>query len=154
VRAGGPASLDAAAGSFARLFHSLEGEWRLEKSMSGGQDFAGTALFARVAGDCLRLTESGVLTLPDSQLQAGRAWDWFLRADGQLEIRYPAENGGGSYHRLTPVRDGGSWFGQASHLCAADVYDADYRLGEKAMLIEHLVRGPNKDYRVRAQFSR
>ena len=154
MTAGGPASLDAAAGSFARLFQSLEGQWRLQKSMSGGQNFVGTALFARLAADCLRLTESGVLTLPDSQLQAGRTWDWFLRADGQLDIRYPREQGGAPYHLLTPVRDGATWSGQASHLCAADVYEADYRLGEKAVLIEHWVRGPNKHYRVRAQFSR
>ncbi len=122
--------------------------------MSGGQHFAGTALFQRMAEDCLRLTESGVLTLPDAQLQAGRAWDWFLRPDSQLDIRYPQEHGGAPYHLLTPVRDGEGWFGHASHSCAADVYDADYRIGEKAMLIEHLVRGPNKDYRVQARFSR
>ena len=122
--------------------------------MSGGQQFSGTALFVRLTQDCLRLTETGVLTLPGSQLQAGRAWNWFLRDGGRLEVRYPQEHGGGSYHVLTPVRDGETWFGQASHLCVADVYDADYRLGENAMLIEHAVRGPNKDYRVRAQFSR
>jgi hypothetical protein len=154
----GPASL-LAAGSFARLFQALEGEWQLEKFMSDGSRFNGAARFGRLAKDCLRLTETGVLTLHDSRLQAGRTWDWFLRAGGQLEIRYPQEHGGAAYHLLTPVRlDDGrgadGWTGRASHQCAADVYGAEYRLGEDAIVIDHLVRGPKKDYRIEARMRR
>jgi hypothetical protein len=155
----GPASLDQAAGSFERLFQTFEGEWRLEKSMSDGSLFTGTAKFERAADNCLSLTESGVLTLPGAQLQAGRAWDWFLRERCSLEIRYPHAHGGGPYHLLTPVRlcDGwgaDGWAGSATHLCGADAYLADYSFSEDAILIDHSVKGPKKGYRIEARMRR
>jgi hypothetical protein len=145
----------APAGTFARLFAELAGEWRLQKTFSDGSRFSGHAIFDPIRRNAHAMNEKGVLTLPDgNSLAASRQWDWFLDEDGSLAIAYPADQGGSLYHRLIPKGSDGAFSGGASHLCAADNYDAEYRFDRASIVIDHRVKGPKKDYRIEALFTR
>jgi hypothetical protein len=150
-----PAKDSLPAGSFARLFAGLGGDWRLEKTFSDGSAFAGTARFKPAGEAQFLLEEDGVLTLArGGAVKAFRHWRWVLEANGGLIIAYPTESGGATYHRFLPQRQAGGWSGFASHPCGADIYEAGYLLHDGAILIDHRVKGPRKDYRIEARFIR
>lgn len=152
---GSPAGALAPAGSFARLFGSLAGEWLLEKTFSDGSAFSGRAFFDTAGRNALALREEGVLALPNgNRLAASRQWDWFLAEDGSLTIGYPADQGGSVYHRFIPAGGKNGFTGSASHLCAADTYEAQYRFDEAVIVIDHRVKGPKKDYAITAVMRR
>lgn len=152
---GWPAGASAPAGTFARLFAELAGEWRLEKIFSDGSAFSGRARFDPSGRNAHSMSETGLLKLPDgNSLSASRQWDWFLDEHGSLAIAYPADQGGAIYHRFMPIAGEGVFAGSASHLCAADTYQADYRFEEGVIVIDHRVRGPKKDYAIRAVMRR
>lgn len=150
-----PAGAAALAGSFARLFLGLSGEWRLEKIFSDGSAFSGRAVFVPAGGNAYALTEEGVLALAGgNRLAASRAWTWYLARDGSLAIAYPADQGGTLYHSFKPQSGEGSWAGMASHSCAADLYEAAYAFAQDRITISHRVTGPRKDYRIEAVMRR
>jgi hypothetical protein len=140
---------------FAALFASLEGDWRIEKNFSDGSRFEGSAEFRSCGWGIQDLDEQGLLFLPDggSHRAHGR-WRWQFNAPSTLLVRYPPERGGDVYHRcvLIPSMDG--WAGSAEHLCAADLYAADYRFGHAEVDIVHHVKGPRKSYSIHAVMRR
>jgi hypothetical protein len=154
-----PRNLPDAADTFVKCFQALTGAWDLERTISDGSSFAGSAVFSPFGDDKLLLVEEGLfrpagLTDPSQQpMPAGRQWVWRLVASNQLEISYP-EPDGRLYHCFRPVLEAGDWRGAAEHLCGADTYRADYRLGANSMEIVHDVAGPAKDYRLTSRFSR
>lgn len=149
------------ANTFADWFQALTGAWTLERTISDGSSFSGTAVFSPFGDNALLLVEEGLfrpggLTDPHQKpMPAGRQWIWRLvgTGQGQLDISYP-EPDGRLYHNFRPVHAAGEWRGAGEHLCGADVYRADYRLGANRMEIVHDVAGPAKDYRLTSRFSR
>lgn len=150
-----PAGAPALAGPFARLFHGLSGEWRIEKIFSDGSAFSGRALFVPAGGNAHSMMEEGVLALAGgNRLAASRSWTWRLKEDGSLVIAYPVDQGGKLYHSFIPQGGEGSWAGTASHSCAADLYEAAYAFAQDRITISHRVTGPRKDYRIEAVMRR
>lgn len=141
--------------AFEQVFAALAGEWRLDKNFSDGARFCGAARFIAIGANAMRLDEEGVLALATgSSLKAVRQWDWVLEEGRGLTISYPPESGGGVYHRFEPHFSAGEWTGNASHLCAADSYEAGYIFRPGFIYVAHRVTGPKKDYRIEARFSR
>jgi hypothetical protein len=142
------------ANSFEAYFARLEGKWRLDRRASDGSRFEGIATFQALAGRRHLLTESGLFFPAGSQpMTAGRQWTWLVSRDGHLEIRYPPPHGR-PYHRFLPLFHGAAFCGTASHLCAADIYDAIYQLHENLLRIDHSVAGPAKNYSLHSTFLR
>jgi len=138
---------------FRPVFAALEGEWRLERQGSGGEDFAGTAVFRAAGADSLLLVEEGELRLPaGAPLKARREWLWRLSGEAQLEILF--HPGGRTYHLIPLHPHAGGWAGEAVHPCGDDFYRAQYRFGADSFQIVHDVSGPAKDYRLTGRYDR
>ena len=136
-------------------FAGLEGKWRLERHSSDGSLFSGSAAFSRLDESVYLLREEGTLRLPGGEtLSARREWTWHLALPDEIEIRYLQEAGGGLYHRFRPRADAGAWTGEAEHLCGRDIYCAAYRLDDGELAIDHVVRGPAKNYVLKARYRR
>ncbi len=141
-------------------FKTLEGMWTLRKRISGGHRFAGEAQFRQQGTGRYHLREQGELVLASGQrLAAAQSWVWHLDREGGLRVDYPEDRGGQNYHHsmLVPFRSG--WTAMGKHLCGQDVYVARYRFcGENTrkqqLLVAHEIKGPAKDQRICAAYSR
>lgn len=147
------------AGSFGELFGKLAGEWQLTREISDGTRFEGLARFTAISDNSYRLEETGQLYLQKFRsLNAMREWQWILQFGDHLDIRYPAEQGGGMYHHVElAIITGPSekiWQGTARHDCGDDVYIGHYRLAADHLDIGHRINGPNKDLTIKSQFAR
>lgn len=128
------------------------GQWTLVREISDGSRFSGEAGFVPIAADSLRVSEKGMLVLPDARkIQAYRNWIWRFSGESQLSIFYD-EPDGRLYHQLNLVWADGIWSADASHRCEDDTYAGKYRLGDRVMEIETTVSGPNKDYRLKSAY--
>ena len=128
------------------------GRWALVREISDGSRFSGEAGFEPMTADTLRVSEKGMLVLPDARkIQAYRNWIWRFSGESQLSIFYDEPNGR-LYHQLNLVWDDGNWTADGSHQCGDDMYAGVYRLGDRVMEIETAVSGPNKDYRLKSTY--
>ncbi|MEO0909499.1 MAG: DUF6314 family protein [Pseudomonadota bacterium] len=138
------------------MFESWSGEWTLDREISPGFHFEGTATFEVLTESAYLLRESGLLQRADSPpMNAARSWHWEVSDENQLKISYD-ENPPRLYHALNLqfVEARRTWVGQDLHLCEPDEYDGDYILGEKKLESIQTVSGPNKAYRVHSIFQR
>ena len=124
----------------------------LSREISDGSRFSGEAGFEPIAADTLRVSETGMLVLPDArEIQAYRNWIWRFSGEGELAIFYD-EPDSRLYHQLNLAWNDGVWTAQASHRCGDDTYAGRYRLGDAVLEIETTVSGPNKDYRIKSTY--
>lgn len=128
------------------LFDRLEGAWDLGRTIQDQATMTGIARFRRHDPDALEYREEGRVRLAD-----GRAFDAhrqyrFERAPRGFLVFF-AEEPPRLFHRIELMRDGDALAGSATHQCAPDVYDSNYRfLTDGSFFIRHAVRGPRKDY--------
>ncbi len=128
----------------------------LNREISPGFHFEGTATFEALSVSAYLLRESGLLQRADGPpMNAARSWHWELEGENQLKISYD-EDPPRLYHALSLQlnEDGSLWVGQDLHLCEPDEYDGEYILGEKKLESIQTVSGPNKAYRVHSIFQR
>ena len=61
------------------------GQWALVREISDGSRFSGEAGFEPIAADTLRVSETGMLVLPDArEIQAYRNWIWRFSGEGGI----------------------------------------------------------------------
>lgn len=136
------------------VFGLLEGAWDLDRLIEGKATMLGTARFTRLDAGSLKYREEGRIHLPDGQSFDGhREYVFEGIADG-FSV-YFAETPLRLFHEIAIVREGDELVGSAGHLCVADQYDSVYRFrADGSFVIEHLVKGPRKDYLSRTVFKR
>lgn len=136
------------------VFDRLEGAWDLDRLIEGKATMAGIARFARLGAGPLKYREEGRIQLPDGQAFDGhREYVYERSADG-FSVFF-AETPLRLFHAIAIVREGDELVGSAGHLCIADQYDSVYRFrADGTFAIEHLVKGPRKDYLSRTVFTR
>jgi len=136
------------------VFDRLAGAWRLDREIPGSAWMRGSATFRRLSDGRLEYAEQGRVRLPDGSVFDGSRRYGFERADGGFAV-YFAPGPPRLFHRIEIVDDGAELVGTASHLCAADTYHSRYAFRpDGSFLVEHVVRGPRKDYVSRTVFTR
>jgi hypothetical protein len=136
------------------VFDQLEGAWDLDRTIEGKATMVGVAGFARLETGQLKYREDGRIHLPDGQAFDGHREYVYERSPDGFSVFF-AETPLRRFHDIAIVREGDALVGVAGHLCAADQYDSVYRfLADGTFVIEHLVKGPRKDYLSRTVFKR
>ena len=139
---------------FEATFKSLSGLWNLKREISTGERLVGKADFEFISKSAFLLREEGDLTLANGvTIAASRNWYWHLSESQILEITYDKTRDQ-DYHLIHINRDWKSWFGEAKHLCGADLYSGEYRFYENGFEIKQAIKGPNKDYTVVSRYSK
>ncbi|ADU34628.1 DUF6314 family protein [Variovorax paradoxus] len=136
------------------VFDLLEGVWDLDRVIEGKATMAGTARFVRLDAGQLKYREEGRIQLPNGQAFDGHREYVFERSPKGFSVFF-AEVPPRLFHDIAIVREGDELVGSAGHLCVADQYDSVYRFrADGSFVIEHLVKGPRKDYLSRTVFKR
>jgi hypothetical protein len=136
------------------VFNRLEGAWDLDRTIEGKATMVGVAGFTRMETGQLKYREDGRIQLPDGQAFDGHREYVYERSPDGFSVFF-AENPLRRFHDIAIVREGDALVGAAGHLCAADQYDSVYRfVADGSFVIEHLVKGPRKDYLSRTVFKR
>ncbi|MDP9892046.1 hypothetical protein J2W32_004189 [Variovorax boronicumulans] len=136
------------------VFDQFEGTWDLDRTIEGKASMVGTARFRRDDAAWLKYREEGRIQLPDGQSFDGHREYVFEGITDGFSV-YFAETPLRLFHEIAIVREGDELVGSAGHLCVADQYDSVYRFRtDGSFVIEHLVKGPRKDYLSRTVFKR
>jgi hypothetical protein len=136
------------------VFDRLEGTWDLDRTIEGKATMRGTARFTRHDSAWLKYREEGRIQLPDGQSFDGHREYVFEGITDGFSV-YFAEMPLRLFHEIAIVREGDELVGSAGHLCEADQYNSVYRFrADGSFVIEHLVKGPRKDYLSRTVFKR
>lgn len=139
------------------VFDRLPGVWTFVRDIPGYASVTGEARITPEGDGCARYKESAeVSLLQGGTLQATQCYlyrRWPAVADG-LEILFCES--GELFHRLAFEQGSdGSLEAHARFLCAADEYFSEYRFDPAGRLhVQHIVRGPKKDYQVRTTYIR
>ena len=136
------------------VFARLEGAWDLDRTIEGKATMAGMAQFTRLETGQLKYREEGRIRLPDGQSFDGHREYVYERSPDGFSVFF-AETPLRLFHDIAIAREGDEFVGTAGHLCVADQYDSAYQfLADGSFVIEHLVKGPRKDYLSRTVFKR
>lgn len=128
------------------VFDRLEGTWDLARTIENQAAMTGIAWFSQLGHDALGYREEGRVTLAGGQaFDAHREYRFERSRLGFLV--FFAEVPPRLFHQIQLAREGDVLAGSATHLCAPDVYDSDYRfMADGTFVIRHSVRGPRKNY--------
>jgi len=136
------------------LFDRLEGAWELGRTIENQATMTGIAKFRRHDPNALDYREEGRVQLADGKAFDAHREYRFERAPHGFLVFF-AEEPPRLFHRIELIGDGDALSGSATHLCAPDVYDSDYRfLADGTFVIRHAVRGPRKNYVSATVFTR
>ncbi|MBJ2157702.1 DUF6314 family protein [Variovorax sp. IB41] len=136
------------------VFARLEGAWDLDRTIESKATMTGMAGFTRLETCQLKYREDGRIRLPDGQSFDGHREYVYERSPDGFSVFF-AETPLRLFHDIAIVREGDALVGAAGHLCVADQYDSIYRfLADGTFVVEHLVKGPRKDYLSRTVFKR
>ncbi len=124
----------------------LVGEWSFERTIRGQGCMTGVAVVEPVGDGRMNYRESGELRLEDGQRLRGEQRYVYERLDQGFAVRFHGT--GELFHRVMfRWGEGGLWKASAEHTCKADVYVSEYVFrGDGTFSVEHVVRGPRKDY--------
>ncbi|MEM9468816.1 MAG: DUF6314 family protein [Pseudomonadota bacterium] len=128
-----------------KLFHSLVGNWLIERTITPGGVFIGTATFENLSDTVLSYQEEGEMTLDrGTVLYPIKAYQWRLE-EGQISIYFDdGETKGQLFHQLGFLSDHEA---AASHWCDPDNYQSHYVFDlPQCFEITHEVKGPKKAY--------
>ncbi|MFP5226585.1 MAG: DUF6314 family protein [Acidobacteriota bacterium] len=148
--------LRAAGAAVASVFDWLQGDWAFIREIPGYASVRGEAIIAPAGDDAARYQETAQVTL----VQGGtlRATQCYLHrrlqppANG-IEVRF-CETGELfellEFHALSD----GALEARAQYVCAADVYESVFTVRGERLQVEHIVRGPKKNYRAVTTYRR
>ncbi len=126
-----------------RELEDFLGNWVLERRIKDRKTgdtakFIGKACIAPAAQGA-KYTETGVLTIGGSSVEAVRVYRWDVEDEGSISIYF---EDGRFFHKIDPGE-----CPAAAHDCAPDVYKGEYDFGQWPIwrLTWH-VSGPRKDY--------
>lgn len=124
----------------------LLGEWRFERTIRGQGCMTGVAVLEPMGDGRVEYRESGELRLDDGQRLRGEQRYVYERLKQGFAVRF--DGTGELFHRVMFAgAEGGVWKARAEHRCKADVYVSEYVFrGDGTFEVEHVVRGPRKNY--------
>ena len=134
----------------------LQGQWSLNRQYFGVPgSLRGRAIWLPDASDGLHYAEEGVLQIGAARMSATRRYD-FRPAGDAVEIRFAdGPSAGGLFLRLIFVAAAdGMAVASASHLCAADLYEGEWRIGRAELHATITASGPHKAYRMISRYDR
>lgn len=135
------------------VFAGLKGEWKLLRRLDGRGWMQGTATFSDGADGNLAYHERGRVRLDAQEFEAERKYVFAARPAGFAV--YFAETPLRLFHEVELTLANGTLSGQATHLCAADLYRSRYVfLPDGRFTIDHEVTGPKKSYLLSTMFAR
>jgi hypothetical protein len=135
------------------VFAGLKGDWKLSRRLDGRGWMEGTATFSDALDGNLAYHERGRVRLDTQEFDAERKYIFAPRPAGFAV--YFAEIPPRLFHEVELTRANGTLTGQASHLCAADLYRSRYEfLPDGRFTILHEVSGPRKGYSLSTSFAR
>jgi hypothetical protein len=140
----------------ALILARLRGTWRLEREYFGvSGSMNGTAAWQSGAADELHYAEEGILRVGARRLSATRRYD-FRPVGDAVDIRFAdGPNNGGLFLSLRFAEtDDDAATAAASHLCAADLYEGEWRVGPAGLYSAITVTGPHKSYRMVSRYRR
>jgi hypothetical protein len=141
----------------ASVFDWLLGPWTFSREIPGYASVRGEASVTPEGENGARYEETATVSLVrGGTLQAKQCYLYRrlgLAVNG-FEVRFCET--GELFERLEFREEaGGGLRAQARFLCGDDVYESEYAVDAAGrLLVEHVVRGPRKDYRVRTIYSR
>jgi hypothetical protein len=141
-----PHAKDFTWGEPSRVFDLLRGAWSLSRQISEAASMAGMAIFTPAADDGLAYRECGTLRLANgTSFEAERRYVFRPRRGGFTV--FFAETPPRLFHDVLLSAAGEALSGEATHLCAADIYVSRYTFRpDGSFSIRHYVRGPRKSY--------
>ncbi|HUB18984.1 MAG TPA: DUF6314 family protein [Acidobacteriaceae bacterium] len=142
-----------AAGS---VFEWLQGEWAFVREVPGYASVRGEARIAPAGDDAARYEETALVTLArGGKLRAKQCYlhRRLPRPANGIEVRFCET--GELFERLEfRARRDGALEARARYVCAEDVYESAFVVRGEQLQVEHVVRGPKKDYRVATTYRR
>ena len=136
------------------IFNALIGEWKLNRTITPGGTFEGTAVFEKKSDTVLEYTEIGVLkTDAGYESEAKRSYEWRLEG-GDIVIYFnDGATKGQRFHALNFTEGADA---AADHWCDPDQYDSEYSFADmpNGFTAKHDVKGPRKDYRTLSKYTR
>ena len=136
-----------------RLLAGLIGDWRLERHISDGSRFSGTATFSKNGDKTLLLEEKGFLARRGQRFEASRKWHWEIETDDRVRVLFHDQESR-LYHDLMFQKEAGTWHATAEHLCSEDLYKGSYRLHPDSIEIQQWIKGPAKDMTLQSHYTR
>jgi Family of unknown function (DUF6314) len=142
-----------------RIFALLHGGWAIERRITPGGRFTGTATFTPRSADSLLYRESGRLVLHNgTELLGEKSYLYALRPGG-IEISFnDGLSKGAHFIDIFLPYDRPDAFPIASsdrHRCRLDTYDATFRMENPALFtLTYVVNGPTKAYVSRSVYRR
>jgi hypothetical protein len=145
----------------ASVFDWWLGEWTFVREIPGYASVRGEARVVAAGEDVARYEETAVVSLVQGgTLRATQSY-LYRRPAGPVngfEVFFCGVGGetGELFERLEfSGRPDGGLEARARFLCAADVYESVFAVdAEGRLLVEHVVHGPKKDYRVQTEYTR
>jgi hypothetical protein len=137
-----------------RLLSTLNGSWRIRRTIDPEGVLNGTARFSALDGGWLLYAEEGELAIHGGQFTAKRSYLFEPKPDG-FAVWFDAEPRRLFHEIVLDGSEGGHRTGSAEHLCRADLYRSLYSFeADGRFTIRHRVTGPNKDYTVTTTYTR
>jgi Family of unknown function (DUF6314) len=140
----------------ASVFDWLQGTWAFVRQIPGYASVRGEARIAPAGGHAARYEETALVTLArGGTLRATQCYlhrRLPLPANG-IEVRFC--DTGEVFERLEfRPRGDGALEARARFVCAADVYESTFVIRAERLHVDHVVRGPKKNYRVETVYRR
>jgi hypothetical protein len=127
-----------------RLFDTLKGSWRIQRTIDPDGALDGTARFVEREDGWLHYAEEGELTIHGGSFTARRSY-LFEPKDNGFCVWFDAEPA----YLFHDIRLDNTMTGSAEHLCRNDLYLSSYSFApDGRFTIRHCVTGPSKDYTV------
>ena len=141
----------------ASMFAWMLGSWTFSREISGYASVRGEASVTPEGEDAARYEETAWVSLVRGGTLKARQCYLYRRLALPVhgfEVRFCETEE--LFERLEFREEaGGVLRARARFLCGDDVYESEYAVdAEGRLLVEHAVRGPRKDYRVRTTYER
>lgn len=136
------------------IFNSLIGNWNIDRVIKPGGVFKGHAVFNEVSGNELLYQELGVLTLDNGEVLTDVQKSYSYKyEDGKISIYFnDGVYKGKLFHQL---EFNGKAQASALHECPPDNYKSFYDfISSDEFIIEHKVKGAQKDYFSSSRYTR
>ena len=136
------------------IFNALLGEWTLNRTITPGGSFEGTAVFEARSDTVFEYREEGRFTLDDGTvLQPTKSYEWRLE-DGNIVVYFNDGATKGQLFHVIDLTEGGQ--AAATHWCDPDQYNTDYSFADmpNGFSMTHKVEGPKKSYTSKSLFTR
>ena len=135
------------------MFEGLLGEWSLQREIPGRGSMTGRARFTLLDGETALYEESGELCLEGGQTLHSRQSYVYEKTEEGFAVRFADTRE--LFHVMQFVESGDDLVAEASHVCLNDLYLSGYTVrSDGSFEVRHQVRGPQKDYVIRALYRR